>query len=69
MNRVLWLLILALLVLHQDNWLWHDARLVGGIVPVTLAYHAMISLAAGAVWWFAVRYCWPVDETESETAA
>jgi len=65
MSRFIWLLIFLLLVLHQDNWFWTDARLVFGFLPVGLFYHACISLAAGFLWWLAVRYSWPTDLEES----
>ena len=61
MSRFIWTLVLLLLVLHQDNWLWTDARLVFGFMPVGLLYHACLSVAAALVWWLAVRYAWPID--------
>ncbi|MDC0935884.1 DUF3311 domain-containing protein [Pirellulales bacterium] len=71
MTRIVWALILLLLVLHQDNWFWSDGRLVFGFIPTGLFYHACLSLAAGAVWLFAVKYAWPagVDDDAPEDAA
>lgn len=60
MNVVLTLMVVALVVLHQDNWFWDDATLVFGFMPVGLLYHACLSLAAGATWYLATRYCWPI---------
>lgn len=60
MRRVVPLLIVILIVLHQDVWLWHRYDpLVLGFIPVGLAWHAGISIAAAIVAWLAVRYCWP----------
>ncbi len=59
MKYVVWGLIVALLVLHQDNWFWDSTTLVWGFMPVALLYHAGISLAAGVTWYLATRYCWP----------
>ena len=46
---VIALLVLMLLVLHQDNWFWEDGTLVFGFLPIGLFYHACISLAAALV--------------------
>ncbi len=53
------LLLVALIVLHQDSWWWEDSRLVFGFLPIGLAYHIALSIGAGVVWWLAVKYCWP----------
>ena len=37
----------ALLILHHDWWFWTDGRLVFGFLPIGLAYHMLISIAAG----------------------
>ena len=71
MPRILCVLILVLLVLHQDNWFWTDGRLVFGFIPMGLFYHACLSVAAALMWWWATKYCWPTatSETASEEAA
>ena len=51
-------LLAALFVLHQDTWLWNDARLVLGL-PIGLAYHVAFCLAATLVLTIAVRWSWP----------
>jgi hypothetical protein len=56
---ILWILFIALFVLHQDYWLWNDRTLVLGFLPVGLAYHALYSIAAALLWAFAVRFAWP----------
>jgi hypothetical protein len=50
---------LALCVLHHDFWWWGDRTLVMGILPIGLAYHAAISVAASVLWALASRYAWP----------
>ena len=42
MSRIVWILILLLLILHQDNWFWNDGQLVFGFMPIGLFYHACI---------------------------
>jgi hypothetical protein len=59
MQILVWILIIVLVVLHQDYWQWEESGLVLGFLPYCLAYHAGISLAAAAVWWLATRFCWP----------
>ena len=67
MKYVIWGLVVLLIVLHQDNWFWDRPTLVFGFMPVGLLYHVGISLAAGIVWCFAIRYCWPhhLDQTSA----
>ena len=57
-------LVVALLILHQDNWFWNDDTLVLGFMPIGLFYHAMISVAASVTWWIATRIAWPIDQDE-----
>jgi len=59
MKYVVWGLVVLLIVLHQDTWLWDNDTLVAGFMPITLLYHAGISLAAGIVWFLAVCFAWP----------
>ena len=59
MRYLVWALVLLLVVLHQDNWLWEDERLMFGFMPIGLCYHACISVAAGVVWFLATKFCWP----------
>ena len=60
-QRFVWLLLIALVVLHQDNWFWTNGYLVFGFFPIGLFYHALLSLAAGATWYLATRFCWPAE--------
>ena len=52
-------LVVLLAVLHQDFWWWGSKDLVFGFMPVGLAWHAGISLAAGLIGLVAVTFCWP----------
>ncbi len=61
MRYTIWLLVLVLLIIHQDNWFWNDPRLVFGFIPVGLFYHACISIAAATTWYLAIRFAWPVE--------
>ena len=51
--------VVALAILHQDFWFWDDRTLVFGFLPIGLAYHALLSLAAAGVWALAVCVAWP----------
>jgi hypothetical protein len=59
MRYIVWGLIVLLLVAHQDFWFWDDPTLVFGFMPITLLYHAGISLVAGITWFLATQFCWP----------
>ena len=61
MKTVVWILVVLLLILHQDNWLWDNQTLLFGFMPVTLLFHAGISIAAGIVWYLATLYAWPPE--------
>ena len=62
------LLFVAMMALHQDFWLWRDARLVFGFVPVGLAYQVGYSVFAALVMWVLVRRAWPagIERLEHE---
>ncbi len=61
-------LVVLLLVVHQDNWLWNDQTLVFGFMPSGLLFHAGISIAAGATWFLATKIAWPdhLEQTPGE---
>ena len=59
MRYVVWSLVVLLVILHQDNWFWEDDRLVFGFLPITLLYHACISIGAGIAWYLATVFAWP----------
>ena len=49
-----------LFALHQDFWLWNQARpLVFGFLPIGLFYHAVFTLACSGVLWLLVLLVWP----------
>ena len=63
-------LILLLAVLHHDWWWWEAKEpLVFGFMPIGLAWHAGISLAAGLVGLMAVSFCWPNHLDEEDGGA
>ena len=59
MKYIVWGLVVLLIILHQDVWLWDNDTLVAGFLPVTLLYHACLSLAAGMTWYLATKFAWP----------
>jgi hypothetical protein len=53
-------LIVALYLLHQDFWLWGEARpLVFGVLPIGLFYHAAFTVATSLAMALLVRLLWP----------
>lgn len=60
-HKVVAFIVVALIVLHQDNWFWNSEYLVFGIIPITLFYHACISIAASCTWLLATKIAWPVE--------
>lgn len=64
MNKVVWGLVALLIVIHQDVWFWEDRTLLFGFLPIGLAYHAGISIAAAVTWYLATIYCWPEEIEE-----
>ena len=60
-SKAIWIIFIALFVLHQDFWLWDDQSLVLGFMPIGLAYHAVFSIAAALLWTGAVKFAWPSD--------
>lgn len=60
MNWALAAATITLYLLHQDTWLWREARpLVFGFLPAGLAYHAAYTLGAAALMAALVRWAWP----------
>lgn len=57
-RRLLYGALVLIFVLHNDFWLWDDARLVGGL-PVGLTYHIGICLVVALVMWLIVCFAWP----------
>ena len=68
MKYAVWGLVLLLVILHQDVWVWDDARLAFGFLPVALLDHAGISVAASLVWLLAVNFAWPGDDAGDRLA-
>ena len=66
MKYVVWGLIAVLVVIHQDIWNWDNDKLVLGFLPITLAYHAGISIAASIVWLIAATMAWPVNSEDDD---
>ena len=56
---MLFLLIAAVYVLHQDNWNWKSTDLVFGFLPVGLAYHAGYSILTAILMAVLVKFAWP----------
>ena len=61
-SRLIWAGVCLLIILRQDVWFWNDPALVLGILPIGLAWHVGISIAAALLWLTATRIAWPADE-------
>jgi hypothetical protein len=67
---LLFLLILAVYVAHQDIWNWGKADpLVFGFLPIGLAYHAFYSVLAAVMMAILVAFAWPKHLEEQEPPA
>ena len=64
-RRWLYALLLLAFLLHNDLWLWSDARLVFGL-PVGLTYHIALCLVASVILWLLVRFAWPPEADDGE---
>lgn len=51
----------AMILLHQDIWLWDNTNLIFGFMPVGLVYHACFSMAVAVLAVFAIKFAWPND--------
>jgi hypothetical protein len=69
MKKLVWLLVILLIIFHQDNWNWNNDRLILGFVPVGLGYHAGISIAASVTWFLATKFAWPDDLADKSRPA
>ena len=54
-----WILVLILLLAHQDYWQWDRNEVVFGFLPYTMAYNIGISLATAAIWIVVCTFLWP----------
>ena len=49
-----------LYLLHQDLWFWRSRTpLVGGFLPIGLAYHALYCLLVALLMWALTAWAWP----------
>jgi hypothetical protein len=63
-RRWIWLVAIALFLVHHDFWWWDDTTIVFGFLPVGLAYHVGYSLAAAALWALVIKFAWPAHLEE-----
>ena len=61
MRKVIPILAIVLLILHQDFWNWSNSGLVFGFMPLGLFYHACYSMAAAVLWACAIKFAWPSE--------
>jgi hypothetical protein len=64
---LLFLLILAIYAVHQDNWNWKTPEpLVFGFLPIGLAYHAGYSILCAVLMAVLVKCAWPAHLEQPE---
>ena len=63
-KRIIFIVFVLLLLLHQDSWNWDNANLVLGFMPVGLFYHACYSLVAALFWGIVMKGAWPTELEE-----
>ena len=67
-RNFIWLAVILLVILHQDFWFWDTYEpLVFGFMPIGLAYHVGLSIAASIVWFLATKFCFPVDDESADS--
>jgi hypothetical protein len=69
-HAVLVLVIVVMVLLHQDFWLWKNKNLVFGFLPAGLAYHVCYSILASVVMAILVWFAWPqhLEELDREVS-
>jgi hypothetical protein len=66
-RKFVWGAVILLIILHQDVWFWDSFNpLLFGFMPISMAYHILISILAASVWFVATKVCWPEFEEDSE---
>lgn len=63
-KRIILIVFVLLLLLHQDCWNWDNGNLVFGFMPVGLFYHACYSLVAAGFWAIVMKVAWPSELEE-----
>lgn len=61
-RQIIAVLVILLLILHQDNWFWTESWTVLGFLPIGLFWHVLISIAAALLWALATKIAWPLDD-------
>ena len=55
------LILVLLLVAHQDYWQWDRYELVYGFLPYNMAWHMGLSLVTALAWIVVCIWFWPQD--------
>ena len=63
-KRIIFIVFVLLLLLHQDSWNWDNANLILGFMPVGLFYHACYSLVAALFCGIVMKVAWPTELEE-----
>ncbi|HEX4120638.1 MAG TPA: hypothetical protein VH619_08495 [Verrucomicrobiae bacterium] len=64
---LLFLLIVAVYLAHQDSWNWNKSEpMLFGFLPPGLAYHAAYSIGTAVMMAILVKFAWPKNLEEPE---
>jgi hypothetical protein len=66
---LLFLLIAAVYVAHQDFWNWNKPDMILGFLPAGLAYQAAYSIACSVLMAILVESAWPKELEEAEDSS
>ncbi|MEM7456184.1 MAG: hypothetical protein AAF456_17695 [Planctomycetota bacterium] len=61
MKYVPWIVIMLLILAHQDYWQWSRDEMLFGFLPYPLAYHMALSVVTAGAWIIVVQFFWPDD--------
>jgi hypothetical protein len=65
-----WFLIAALMVAHQDYWVWQgDTERSFFELPFGFVYHVGLSIVTAVVWWIVTMEAWPEDGFDQDLVA
>lgn len=67
--KIIIALVVLLVLLHQDVWFWNNKAVLFGFMPITLFWHACISIGASLTWYLATKIAWPTELEEEATTS
>jgi hypothetical protein len=65
-QKIVFLLVLVVIILHQDFWFWTNKTLVFDFLPIGLVYHGLYTVLAAVTMWILVKVAWPKEFDDVE---